>query len=391
MLRPATMAMLCIVLAAVPADARSDVCERPSIREPSTVLSRTDHQLTGNRVACGSGPLAGEAVDIALAGAPAWILPDPGDPGTSWLVALDDGTVARVVAPAGGTPFVEEGGSPALEPGEPPQAAMARGGQLVVDSALSAAERFEDAIPDARVTMTLDLSLVALTGPTSRYAHGVLGDDLEASSVDVIDPAGSVMRIAVGPAEVIEGLSAMAVELTVDSEGQELVVTVSDAELGARLVVHGLDGELLASSEPIGQGYRWLHQIGAGRIGPDDVIEIIAVRTPHIGGVVEAYRLVDDRLELAASLPGYSSHRLASANLDMALLADLDGDGRLDIVVPEQGLTVLGVLARTATGFEPVDRLPLDGVLATNVAAADVDGKLVLAAGTTDGRVRIFR
>jgi hypothetical protein len=116
------------------------------------------------------------------------------------------------------------------------------------------------------------------------------------------------------------------------------------------------------------------------------------VRTPHIGGIVEAYRLVEGRFELVASQPGYRSHQLGSSNLDMALLADLVGDGRLEIIVPRQDMSVIGVLARTADGFEEIDALPLDGGLVTNVAATpDAEGGLVLAAGTADGRLRIFR
>ena len=116
------------------------------------------------------------------------------------------------------------------------------------------------------------------------------------------------------------------------------------------------------------------------------------MRTPHIGGIVEAYRTVDDRFELVASIEGYSSHQLGSANLDMALLADVDGDGRLDVVVPAQTFDELALLTRTDDGFEELGTLALDGRLRTNVAATPtIDGGLVLAVGTDDGRLRIFR
>jgi hypothetical protein len=148
----------------------------------------------------------------------------------------------------------------------------------------------------------------------------------------------------------------------------------------------------VAESEPIGQGYRWMHQIGAGRLAQDGRLEVIAVRTPHIGGVVQAYRVVDGRLQVVASAGGYSSHQLGSANLDMALLADADGDGRLNVIVPTQGMDEVALLARRDDGFDELGRLALGGRLATNVAATqDVDGGIVLAAGTDDGRLRIFR
>jgi hypothetical protein len=177
-----------------------------------------------------------------------------------------------------------------------------------------------------------------------------------------------------------------------DEPGPELLVTVSDADVGARLRVYDLEGDIVAESEPIGQGFRWLHQVAVAPLGPEGELEIIAVRTPHIGGVVEAYRLVGDRLERVAAIEGYSSHALGSANLDMALLADVDGDGRADVVVPTQDRRTLAVLARTAEGFEELERLDLGGELATNVAASPAaTGDLVLAAGTSDGRLHVFR
>ncbi len=379
--------------AAVDAQAGADGCEPPPLDPAAAALARTDHQVSGNRVAHGCGPLsADEAVTVDLGGTPAWVLPDPSDRGTSWFVVLDDGSVDHVIVEEGLPPYVSQTERPPLAPGEPPLALALTEDQLVVGSAFGAAAWFTDPLPGSRVVEAPSQVLVALTGPTDRYSHGVLGDDLEASAISLRDTTGGTTVIEVDGVDVIEGTSALLVDLVGDVRSPEIVVTVSNAEGGARLVAYDLVGEFVAASEPIGQGYRWLHQVGAGPLGPVGEIEIIAVRTPHIGGIVEAYRLVDDRLELVASQPGYSSHRLGSSNLDMALLADADGDGRLDVVVPTQDMTALGVLARTADGFEEVASLPLFGMLATNVAATpDAEGNLVLAVGTDDGQLRIFR
>ncbi len=70
--------------------------------DPAASLARTDHTVTGNRVASGCGPLAGDVTDVALGGVPAWVLPDPTDRGGSWLVVLEDGSVEHVSAPKGG-------------------------------------------------------------------------------------------------------------------------------------------------------------------------------------------------------------------------------------------------------------------------------------------------
>ena len=76
-------------------------------------------------------------------------------------------------------------------------------------------------------------------GPTDRYDHGVLGDGIEASAIELRDRAGLVARIAVGTDEVVEGTSAMSVELVANDLGPELLVTVSDADGGARDVGGG--------------------------------------------------------------------------------------------------------------------------------------------------------
>ena len=381
-----------LLAASVPAPALADECAPPALDEPVTALARTDHTASGNRIVAACGPLTGDVLDVQLIGAPTWVLPDPSDRGGSWFVVLEDGTVDHVIVDDGGAAFVRQSETPPLVPGQAPLAlAMGEDG-VVVGSALGASAWFADPLPDTRATEISGAALVALTAPTERYDHGVLGDAIEAAALEVRDGSGRLARIEVGPDEVIEGISAMVVQLRPDDPGQALLVTISDAADGARLRAYDLDGEVVAESAPIGQGYRWLHQIGAGRLAPDGELEIIAVRTPHIGGIVEAYRFDDGRLELAASIPGYSSHQLGSPNLDMALLADTDGDGRLDVLVPTQAMTELASLARTEEGFEEIDRLALDGRLTTNVAATPTaDGGLALAVGTDDGRLRVFR
>jgi hypothetical protein len=390
--RTPALAISVLLLAVPVAVGAADECTAPSPDEPSAALSRTDLDVSGNRVAAGCGPLTEAVLEVELGGTPAWVVADPTDRGRSWFVVLEDGTVDLVIEDGSDEAFVSQSESPPLPAGHPPLAVSTGEDEVVVGSALGATGWFADPLPDARVTEIAGAALVAPVGPTDRYAHGVLGDALEAAAVEVRDQAGPLARIAVDPDEVIEGTSAMVVELADNGLGPELLVTVSDPDEGARLRAYALDGSIVAESMPIGQGNRWLHQIGVGPLAPDGELEIIAVRTPHIGGIVQAYRLVDDRFELAGTAEGYSSHQLGSANLDMALLADTDGDGRLDVVVPTQAMDELALLARSEDGFTELGRLALEGRLATNVAATpDPDGRLVIAAGTDDGRLRIFR
>ncbi|MFV2061903.1 MAG: hypothetical protein ACC726_00135 [Chloroflexota bacterium] len=388
----AAVLLLALILASATAATGEPVCEATTTELPESAVARTDQLESGNRIGFGCGPIDQDAAtDIDLGAIATWVLPDPTARGRDWLVALEDGSVVRVRVPADDRPGVDERPVAVLAPAEPPLATLSADGTVVVVSAIDALSVFDDAIPGARLVGTPDGTLVALTEATERYPHGVLGDGFEAASVSVRRPDGTVVRIDVGPDAVVEGLSPILLDLDEDGD-LEIVVTVSDTFDGARLVSYDLDGELVASSEPIGQGFRWLHQIGGGPVGPAGETEIVVVRTPHIGGTIEAYRLIDDRLELMARQAGYSSHRIGSANLDMALLADVDADGRLDVVVPSDDMRTLGLLTRSVDGFELLGTLPLDGMLTTNMgAASDGDGSLVLAVGTDDGRLRIFR
>jgi hypothetical protein len=132
----------------------------------------------------------------------------------------------------------------------------------------------------------------------------------------------------------------------------------------------------------IGRAYRWRHQLAVAPFGPDGDLELAAVLTPHIGGVVEYYRLAGDSLEIVATVTGYSSHAIGSRNLDMALASDLDGDGRVELLVPRQARTELGAIRRTLEGAEVAWEVPVGGRVSTNVAAVTLrEGTLAVGVG----------
>lgn len=265
-------------------------------------------------------------------------------------------------------------------------------GSLVITDGASNRKLDVDGLVDGRLTTSSSRLLAVLTGPTERYGHGVVGDRVEASGVVFVslDTQEVVSRVTL-ESDVFEGLVGMFADL--DSDGtDEFIMTVSNAETGARLVVFDQEGQVVAESEPIGQGGRWRHQLAAGPFGPDGEIELVDLRTPHIRGVVEYFRMREGRLDLVASMGGYSSHMIGSRNLDMATAFDVDGDGQSELVVPTQARDQLDVLRRVGDGVEVVMSLPLGGILATNlIATVTADGQVVLAAATTDGRLLIWR
>jgi hypothetical protein len=384
----------------------------------------THQRLDGNRVLAGRGPGAdARVVDVALPGPPAWVLAAASGTGTTWLVALEDGRVARIEVDARGAVGRARLDVERLPPGAPP-AGRLRDGELELLTRTSDTARWThpvpigpaadalarittrgtlvlgpderpvagvQALPDARILVDAGRMLV-LGEPTERYGHGVLGDAVESGAAIVIDArrATVVARIDPPGERVIEGLAPIWGDL--DGDGQrEIVVTESDIGEGARLVAYDEQGRLVATSEPIGLGYRWRHQIGVGTTLRDAPPELVSVRTPHLGGVVEFFRLKGDRLQLTASIGGVSSHAIGSRNLDLAALADWNGDDLLDLLVPARGHHALVVVSRTATGAAIVARLDAAGRIATNLAGVAMPGGgLQLGLGTADGRLRLW-
>ncbi len=75
----------------------------------------------------------------------------------------------------------------------------------------------------------------------------------------------------------------------------------------------------------------------------------------------------------------------------MALAGDFDGDGSVEVLLPDQSLTELGAIRRTGVGAEAAWSLPIDGILTTNLAAVSFpDGSLALGLGRDDGVLRVW-
>jgi len=171
----------------------------------------------------------------------------------------------------------------------------------------------------------------------------------------------------------------------------EIIVTVSDLNQGAGIVIFSENGERIAEGPKMGQPYRWRHQIAVSVFGTNGESDLAVVRTPHIGGTVEFYQLKDGQLIVAAEFPGITSHTIGSRNLDLAAAGDFDGDGLSELLVLSPDLSEYIAVRRTPTGAEEVWRLPLDGIISSNLAGASLpDGNLIIGAGRSDNVLRIW-
>jgi hypothetical protein len=144
-------------------------------------------------------------------------------------------------------------------------------------------------------------------------------------------------------------------------DGEELLaVSEGTRQEESRISVYFPDGNLVAAGPFVGEPQSWRHLVAAGPFGPKGEVEFAAVQTPHVGGLVEFYRLDPENgeLELAASGGEYLSHTIYSRNLDAARAGDLDGDDSWELLLPDASYTALEAVRRTESGVETAWRPP---------------------------------
>ena len=362
-------------------------------------------------------------IDIPLAGKPVWIAGIPFDNGNAWVAALEDGSLQAYLVNPGdytqvkitpeqlppGAPLTiySQNGklfaltvpgsdaspltSPILLNTDIPEIAyIAANGDLVIWKNGQETRLPVNALPDSLMISNRN-RLLFLSNPTDIYAHGVLGDTIEATGITLVQthPEVSILNtISITAPDVIEGIYPIWTDINLDGE-LEIIVTLSNAQDGARIVAFHEDGSLLAEGPIIGIGYRWRHQLMVAPFEKSGKNLLAVVRTPHIGGVVEFYRLNGNALEIVAEIPGISTHSIGSRNLFTAQAGDFDNDGQVELLAPDQNHTRL-----TIVGIDGVNtsQLDLNAELVTNLATivAPGSGMSSLAAGLSNNTLRVW-
>lgn len=223
-------------------------------------------------------------------------------------------------------------------------------------------------LPHSRVTHgTRDIAKAWLAGPTERYAHGVLGDRLEASRLVAETSAGQRLELDLPRTRVFEDLQARLIDL--DGDGRdEILVVESDAEHGASLAVYAVrDGRLsrIAATPFIGQQGRWLNPLGAGDFNGDGRLDIAIVATPHIGGILRLYAYTPPELALFAEHKGVSTHETGSTELGLGQV--VKARPRDWLLVPDQALRVMLLLEWSPDGWRTISRIDLPDRMASSL------------------------
>nr|WP_174820011.1 VCBS repeat-containing protein [Ruegeria arenilitoris] len=146
------------------------------------------------------------------------------------------------------------------------------------------------------------------TDPTTRYPHGVLGDQIEWGSIELTLSDGKRRSFTLPDNLVFEDLAPRVIDVTGDGL-PEVIAVESDARQGARLAIYGPQGRMAATPH-IGTRFRWLAPVGAADLDGDGNIEIAYVDRPHLAKTLRIWRISDGRLTEIAALPGITNHRI---------------------------------------------------------------------------------
>ncbi len=230
----------------------------------------------------------------------------------------------------------------------------------------------EGGLPDGEEAMAsgLDVRRAWYAAPTERYGHGILGDRIEAGAIVAATGRGERHRLDLAETEVFEDLTPRLVDL--DGDGRAEIITIrAFLDRGASIAVYGLRQgglRLVAGTPPIGRANRWLNVAGIADLTGDGRKDIAIVTTPHIGGTLEVWSFDKGGLRRVAASQGFSNHAIGSRNLALSATADVNGDGRTDLVVPDDSRGSLRMMTMTDGRLTEIGRVRLPGRLRENIA-----------------------
>lgn len=153
-----------------------------------------------------------------------------------------------------------------------------------------------------------DIISAKYADPTKRYAHAVLGDDVEWGALELRLRGGKSLRFVLPDSRVFEDLAPRLADVDRDGDFEVIVVESSQTQ-GGRLAIYDETG-ILAATPFIGRKFRWLAPVGAADLDGDGRIEIAYVDRPHLAKTLRVWRFEDNNLSEVARLTGVTNHRI---------------------------------------------------------------------------------
>jgi len=250
------------------------------------------------------------------------------------------------------------------------------------------------ALKDSEVSSSKTIKAAWLTGSTDRYRHGILGDDIEASGLAVIDNSGKRYNLELDHDSVFEDRKVRIVDL--DNDGQEeLIVVRSYVNSGGALAVYGIRNNKLiqlAETPSIGLRNRWLNPAVVADIDNDGELEISYVETPHIGGTLHVLALRNNQLIYKYKSKPTSNHGIGSRIQEMSAAVDWNNDGFVDIAVPNARRTGIKIFSYAKGEAQEIANIELGDEIRTAIVASDLnkDKKPELVLGLFNGELLVL-
>ena len=117
--------------------------------------------------------------------------------------------------------------------------------------------------------------------------------------------------------------------------------------------------------------------------------EVVAVVTPHLAGRLTLFRREGAVLAPLASRDGYSNHAIGSRVLGMSAVADVNGDGAADAIVPTRGYREVAAVSFAGGRARELGRVSHTARVVTNIVVGLVSGVRAAVYGLSDGTVAV--
>jgi hypothetical protein len=266
-------------------------------------------------------------------------------------------------------------------------------GSLVIMVEKKVRELDLNAMHDSRILIDEKQRLLVLTLPTS-YTHQVLGDDIEARGIAIIETQPEV-RVAseftAPDSSVIEGVSVIWEDLDGDGK-KEIATTLSNnvEGVGGKHVIFSETGEVRASGSSV-KPDGWRHLLMAFEIPTSGRSLLAAIQRPHVDRILNIYEWQGNSLEVIAQLTGFSTHAAGSRNLDGVLGMDINKDGFQDIILPCTTHDTLFAVSYSEDTIARIWNSPLGAKASTNISHIVDEGNPTFAIGTNDHKLKIWQ
>ena len=225
------------------------------------------------------------------------------------------------------------------------------------DAIIQHLENNYEQLPEKSIAISSDSNTYAqYASPTNKYAHAILGDDIEGEEL-VVYQDGQFYSLLLDDEYVFEDIRPRLFD--VDQDGQLEIITIrSNLSLGAGIVIYKLIDDAIveyATIEEIGTSNKWLNIAAINDMDEDGIVEMIWVQTPHIGGILKIAKIQEGNLEVLSEQSQYSNHGIGERNLCLSALTIREAEKV--IYVPNQSRTNITGFAFRNQELEAVDTI----------------------------------